>query len=324
MIIENAPAPKVSVYCITYNHGPFIAQALDSFLAQQTTFDVEIVVGDDASRDNTQAVLLDYQRRFPGKIKLLLNQTNRGAIHNFIDTYHACRGGYVATCEGDDYWTDPLKLQKQADFLDRHPDFSMCFHNADVRTDNNSEPPYLLNPPDQKAVTTLQDLIGEKETWFMATASILLRKTFLPVLPAWIAESKSGDIPLNILLAQRGPIGYLDDVMSVYRKHGGGQSNTDHRWQAGFLFNRINMYQHLDQETGYAYRERFRKTMAEFYWHLPDTVEYRERLWYRLLYTWRAVRYNPAQYRRPLLTLLKEKIFTPAQLRASRRLRGLK
>ncbi|MCY7350558.1 MAG: glycosyltransferase [Cytophagaceae bacterium] len=317
------PLPRVSVYCITYNHGPFIGQALDSFLAQQTTFDVEIVVGDDASGDNTQAVLLDYQRRFPEKIKLLLNQTNRGAIHNFMDTYHACRGEYVATCEGDDYWTDPHKLQKQVDFMDQHPDFSMCFHNAEVRFDDESEPGYLLNQ-NQKPVVTVDDLIGNAETWFMATASLLLRKTFLPQLPAWIAESKSGDIPLNILLAQRGPIGYLDEVMSVYRKHGGGQSFTDHRWEAGFLFNRINMYQHLNRETGYQYRERFRKTMAEFYWHLPDTIEYRERIWHRLLYTLRAVRYNPEQYRRPLLTLIKEKILTPAQLSASRRLRGLK
>ncbi|MBC7892171.1 MAG: glycosyltransferase, partial [Sphingobacteriaceae bacterium] len=127
------PVPKVSIYCITYNHGPYIAQALGGFLAQQTNFPFEIVVGDDASLDDTQAVLRDYQARFPEKIRLLLHEKNRGAIHNFIDVYHACQGEYMATCEGDDYWTDPLKLQKQADFLDAHPDFSMVFHNAEVR-----------------------------------------------------------------------------------------------------------------------------------------------------------------------------------------------
>lgn len=319
---ETQPAPKVSVYCITYNHGPFIAQALDSFLAQRTNFEFEIVVGDDASHDDTQAILLDYQRRFPEKIRLLLSETNRGAIHNFIDVYHACRGEYMATCEGDDYWTDPLKLQKQADFLDAHPDFSMVFHNAEVRFDHNEEPPYYLNQ-NQKPIVTIEDLIGEKETWFMATASIMLRKTFLPVLPEWIRESKSGDIPLNILLAQRGPIGYLDEVMSVYRKHGGGQSNTDHRWLADFLYNRINMYERLDQATEGRYRNRFRKTMAEFVWHLPDTVEYENRLWPRLKYTLRALRYHPDAYRQPWLNLIRDKILPPAWVAATRRLRGL-
>lgn len=319
---ESQPAPKVSVYCITYNHGPFIAQALDSFLAQETKFEVEIVVGDDGSQDDTQAILREYQTRFPEKIRLLLSEKNRGAIHNFIDVYHACRGEYMATCEGDDYWTDPLKLQKQADFLDAHPDFSMVFHNAEVRFDNDEEPPYHLNQA-QKPVVTIEDLVGEKETWFMATASIMLRKTFLPVLPDWIRESKSGDIPLNILLAQRGPIGYLDEVMSVYRRHGGGQSNTDHRWLAEFLYNRINMYERLDQATGGRYRERFRKTMAEFVWHLPDTVEYENRLWPRLKYTLRALRYHPDAYRQPWLDLIRDKILPPAWVAATRRLRGL-
>ncbi len=321
---QNSPSlPKVSVYCITYHHGPYVAQALEGFLAQQTDFPFEIVVGDDASRDDTQAVLRDYQARFPEKIRLLLHEKNRGAIHNFIDVYHACRGEYMATCEGDDYWTDPLKLQKQADFLDAHPDFSMVFHNTEVRFNDGSEPAYLLNPPDQPRVSTVEDLIGEQETWFMATASIMLRKTFLPVLPDWIRESKSGDIPLNLLLAQRGPIGYLPEVMAVYRKHGGGQSNTDHRWQAGFLFNRINMYRRLDEATSGRYRDRFRKTMAEFYWHLPDSVEYENQFWARLRYTLTALRYHPAAFPMPWTTILKEKILPPAWLAATRKLRKL-
>ncbi|SDL45398.1 glycosyltransferase [Siphonobacter aquaeclarae] len=315
--------PKLSVYCITYNHGPFIGQALDSFLAQQTTFDFEIVVGDDASKDNTQEVLRSYQQRFPDKIRLLLHEKNRGAIYNFIDTYDACRGEYLALCEGDDYWTDPLKLQKQVEFMDSHPDFSMCFHNAEVIYQDGSAPSYLLNH-NQKEVVTVSDLIGNSETWFMATASIVLRKTFLPKLPDWISQSKSGDIPLNILLAQRGPVGYINEVMSVYRKHAGGQSNTDHRWEAHFLFNRINMYEHLDRETGYAYTDRFKRTMAEFYWLLPDTADFENRFWPRLKYTLKAVNYHPEAFRRPLATLLKEKILTPGQLAWSRRLRGLK
>ncbi len=316
--------PKLSVYCITYNHGPYIAEALESFLAQKTNFEFEIVVGDDASKDHTQEVLKEYQQRYPDKIRLLLNQVNRGAIYNFIDTYDACQGEYLALCEGDDFWIDPLKLQKQVDFMDQHPDFSMCFHNAEARYQDNSAPPYLINDHTQKKVVTVDDLIGNKETWFMATASIVLRKTFLPKLPAWMPQSKSGDIPLNILMTQRGPAGYMDEVMSVYRKHAGGQSNTDHRWQAHFLLNRINMYEHLDRETNHQFSDRFKRTMAEFYWLLPDTVEFEGKFWDRLKYTMRARKYDPENYKRPWGTLLKEKILTQKQLNFTRKLRGLK
>lgn len=314
-------APKLSIACFTYRHERFVIEALEGFLAQRTDFAVEIVVGDDGSDDDTQAILRDYQQRFPDKIRLMVWEKNRGAIHNFIAVYHACRGEYLALCEGDDYWTDPRKLQKQAEFLDENLAYSACFHNAEVRFDDGSRPHYPLNVG-QKPVVTLDDLVGERETWFVATASLVLRRAALPRLPYWLHESKSGDIPLLILLARSGPIGYLDAVMSVYRKHAGGQSNTDHRWQAGFLLNRINMYERLDAATGHRYRDRFRKTMAEFIWHLPDTVEYRHRFWPRLRYTLRARRYDPARYALPWRALLREKILPGRWVQAARKWRG--
>ncbi|MFT4032209.1 MAG: glycosyltransferase [Siphonobacter sp.] len=316
--------PKLSVFCITYNHGPFIAQAIESFLGQKTTFEFEIVIGDDASKDDTRAILQEYQKRYPDKIRVLLFEKNRGAIYNFVDVYHECKGEYLAICEGDDYWLDPLKLQKQVDFMESHTDYSMCFHNARVEYFDHSAPSYLLNNKDQKPVITLNDIIGDRETWFIATASIVLRKGVLPRLPAWLVQSKSGDIPLHVLLLRQGPAGYIDEVMSVYRKHNGGQSNTDHRWEAHFLFNRINMYEHLDRETGYQYTDRFKRTMAEFYWLLPDTVEYQDRFWSRLFYTMKAVKFDPEAYKMPFKKMMKEKVLTARQLNFTRRLRGLK
>jgi glycosyltransferase involved in cell wall biosynthesis len=107
---------KVSVLMITYNHEKFIAQAIDSILMQQTDFEYEIVVGDDFSKDRTRAILDNYKKKHPSKIKLLFPDRNLGMHRNFIQTLNSCQGQYVALLEGDDYWTSPYKLQKQVDF----------------------------------------------------------------------------------------------------------------------------------------------------------------------------------------------------------------
>src|SRR5579864_5044611 len=106
---------KLSVMMITYNHERFIAQALDSILAQQVNFDYEIVVGEDCSADGTRAILMDFHRRYPSRIVPFLRDRNMGAMPNFESTLRACRGQYLALLEGDDYWTSPDKLQRQVD-----------------------------------------------------------------------------------------------------------------------------------------------------------------------------------------------------------------
>ena len=109
---------KVSVFMITYNHEKYIAEALDSILMQKTDFDFDIVIGEDCSTDATRRIVLEYSRKYPDKIKLLLHNVNVGFISNMMYVLEACTGKYVAMCEGDDYWTDPFKLQKQVDFLE--------------------------------------------------------------------------------------------------------------------------------------------------------------------------------------------------------------
>lgn len=109
--------PLVSVWMITYNHEKFIAQAIDSVIMQKTNFDYEIVIGEDCSTDRTREIVLEYKAKHPDKFKLLLQEKNVGMMQNFIVTLKTCNGKYIALLEGDDYWTDPLKLQKQVDFL---------------------------------------------------------------------------------------------------------------------------------------------------------------------------------------------------------------
>ena len=126
--------PLVSVCCVTYNHVGFIRDAIDSFLMQKTDFNYEICLGEDASNDGTRGICVEYAKKYPDKIRLFLrsrddvikiNGTATGR-YNFIETLKECKGKYIALCEGDDYWTDPYKLQKQVDFLEANSEYSFC------------------------------------------------------------------------------------------------------------------------------------------------------------------------------------------------------
>ena len=122
------PSPKVSVLMIAYNEEQFVKQAIQSVLMQKANFEYELVIGEDCSTDRTREIVLEFQRKYPDRIRLLLAKRNLGASVNWIRTLRGCRGQYVANLDGDDYLTSAHELQKQADFLDAHPECSICFH----------------------------------------------------------------------------------------------------------------------------------------------------------------------------------------------------
>lgn len=242
---------KVSVCVPTYNHEAYIAQMLDGALAQQTTFPYEIVIGDDGSTDAAPAIIQTYAEKYPDKIRAYLHSENLGpkvprefaGRNNVLFLLKACRGDYVALCEGDDYWTDPLKLQKQVDFLDAHPDFAICHHNVRVTYEDGS-PEHLFNAPDQKGTSTIDDLLADR--WFMATASLLYRNYFLTEdFADWHAQAAAGDWALVLQLAAHGKIGYLPEVMGVYRKHRGGLSHVHAPTNPWFVQNRKEMFENV-------------------------------------------------------------------------------
>ncbi|XWW47331.1 glycosyltransferase [Fibrella sp. USSR17] len=274
---------KVSVLIITYNQQRFIRKAIDSALAQQTSFPIEILVGDDFSSDGTRKIIQDYERLHPGLVRGVLHPRNMGKNGgiNFLETLKLAQGEYYALMDGDDYWTNPLKLQKQADFLDANPDYSTVFHNA-VITYEDGTPEHLLNGPDTKSSFTIDDLIGEKEIWFMATSSTMYRNS-IKEYPAWFMESVSGDIPRLILKAKQGKIGYLPDVMSVYRKNHGGTSFTDKYDDADFLRNRIAMYEAIGRELDGKYDNVLNRNIARYYRWMLDSHQYRDRYYPRNL-----------------------------------------
>ncbi|ROI02177.1 GNAT family N-acetyltransferase [Chryseobacterium sp. G0240] len=125
VLLSELPAATVSVFVMVYNHAEYLKECIDNILVQKTNFNYDIVIGEDCSKDNSREILLDYQKLYPGKFKLLLYSQNMGAVNNQNEIFKNCKGKYIAICEGDDYWTDPLKLQKQVDFLEENTDYSI-------------------------------------------------------------------------------------------------------------------------------------------------------------------------------------------------------
>lgn len=252
---------KVSVSITAYNHEPYIAQAIQGVLAQETEFDFEIVVGDDGSTDGTREVVLDLARRHPGRIWPVFPAQNHGdgGKRIFLATIRACRGGYIATLDGDDYWTSPRKLQGQADFLDLHPECPMCFHDVLKVHEDGSRPPARYNGPDQPRFSTLEDMLRR---CLPAACTPLFRREVLDAVPDWYLDLPFGDWPLYILAAQRGPVGYLDEVWGVYRLHAGGM------WSRLSSIERLEgilgFYRRIGEALGPRYRTPLRRAAAKY------------------------------------------------------------
>jgi glycosyltransferase involved in cell wall biosynthesis len=208
--------PLVSVALLTYNHGKFIGEAIESALIQNTSFDYEIVIADDFSTDNTRSIITEYQKRYKQKIKLLLQDKNVGANHNELALFANMSGKYIAFLEGDDYWMDPLKLQKQVDFLEKNEDFSSCFHNIKILSEGALMNDYV---EEVKSETTIYDLAKLN---YIHTCSYLFRRYPVDELPEDYENVTGADYFLFMWIAKYGKIKKLPEIMAVYRRHGEG------------------------------------------------------------------------------------------------------
>jgi glycosyltransferase involved in cell wall biosynthesis len=250
---------KVSVCLLTYDHERYIAGAIESALAQKTDFDWELVVGDDCSKDRTGEIVRSFAECHPGRIRALPFETNVGLVPNFLRTFGACRGEYVALLDGDDYWTHPSKLQRQSDFLDAHPECSISFHDVAVLLPDDTVCEANYTSPDQKEFSGVEDLF---ETNFIATCSAMLRRGAVTELPSWYASSRWEDWPLYILYAERGKIGYLNEVMAVYRNHGRGLwSGLDPVSQLEAV---VHFLEDLDGRLEYRYRHPIERSLSKY------------------------------------------------------------
>jgi glycosyltransferase involved in cell wall biosynthesis len=213
---KNVGNPKVSIISTTYNQEKYIRQTLESFVCQKTDFDFEVVIADDCSTDRTAEIIEEYEKKYPNIFKANLRKKNIGAWQNYLAVLRAAKGDYIAICEGDDYWTDAQKLQKQADFLDGHPDYALCFHPVRVFFENNEEAEHIYPDITEKSeFTTLGLLKGN----FIQTNSVMYRRQNYDHMPANIVP---GDWYVHLYHAQFGKIGIINEIMSAYRRHPGG------------------------------------------------------------------------------------------------------
>ncbi|MGM9700415.1 MAG: glycosyltransferase [Prevotella sp.] len=204
---------KASVLMLAYNQRPYIDEAIRSAVLQDTTFDFELIVSDDASTDGTADRCRWWQQRYPNRVRVVKGDRNVGLAANFVRTYQAARGEYIAVCEADDFWTDRHKLQIQVDFLDTHPDYSACFHRVInyYQADGSKS---LSGGPARRTVT-LSDLSLCNP---ITNVSVCYRHAVADTLPAWMDQVTSYDLVMHILCAEHGDIYYMRRVMAVYRK----------------------------------------------------------------------------------------------------------
>ena len=243
----------VSVVMITYNHEKYIAEAIKGALMQQTSFPIELIICNDASTDGTDTMVEEcIKNENKGKTIRYFNQEqNLGMVNNFILALEKCNGDYIAICEGDDYWTDPLKLQKQVDFLEANKDYSICCHEVKKINEDGGEG--LYNNINENKSFNIIDLVHNN---FMAAVSCVFRAyEHHNPMPAWFTGYAANDYGLKLLNATKGKIYYIKDCMAVYRVHSGGiWSSQPH---AEMYENGIKVIDSLNAAFNHQYNEAF-------------------------------------------------------------------
>ena len=218
--------PKISVVTITYGHEHYITETLDGVLMQEYGGAVEFIIANDNSPDNTDELVKNYFKENPApenfEIKYTRHAQNKGMMPNFIWALEQAEGKYIALCEGDDYWTDPLKLQKQVDFLNSNPSYSACFHSV-TKYQQVGGNMTMVEIPESGDFPANKNLLANK----LHTASFVFRREYL--LESTLFNNKKtigGDRLLVLSLAERGKLYFMKDNMAVYRIHDGGVSNS--------------------------------------------------------------------------------------------------
>jgi glycosyltransferase involved in cell wall biosynthesis len=218
-------APVVSISCNTYNQINFIREAIEGFLMQKTSFSVEILIHDDASTDGTAEIVREYEKKYPNVIFPIYqteNQYSKGIKIASNYQFPRARGKYIALCEGDDYWTDSLKLQKQVNFLEANPDYVLCFHKVKTLISNNLQDDDVLEKryqaiANKQEIATI-DLLKYKN--FIHTCSVVFKNANIK-FPFEYNYSPIGDYFLFILLSELGLIHRIEEYMGVYRRGSG-------------------------------------------------------------------------------------------------------
>lgn len=256
----------VSVICNTYNHEKYIKSALDGFVMQQTKFPFEVLIHDDASTDRTADIIREYEEKYPDIIKPIYQSENQysqkiGFCKKF--QYSRAKGKYLAFCEGDDYWTDPLKLQKQFDLMESHPECDMCAHTAQYERNGKLED-YVM-PSKEDTILSADDVILNGGG-YLATASLFYKRELIENMPEF-RKILALDYTMQIQGALSGGILFISDCMSVYRVE------TENSWSSRMKGNgarfvelcrkTIKMLEQLNIDTNHRYNSAIVKTLEK-------------------------------------------------------------
>nr|WKN36978.1 glycosyltransferase [Tunicatimonas sp. TK19036] len=273
---EDGTVPVVAVWMITYNHENFIEEAIEGVMMQKTSFPFRLYIGEDYSSDNTRKICIQLKDKYRDKIHLVLQKKNLGVgpHGNGMLMYDVCfKSGakYIAMCEGDDYWTDPYKLQKQVDFLRANSDCVLCHHwhkYSVPRKDGSFEeiPAPTMNQgylPQKKAL--VKEIFANK---LRVKTRTLMFKNVLDELPEWFPKMAYGDVTLSMILGEYGSFGFIDEPMAVYRQTGEGISSTG-KGSYLFIYNHylewIKLWEYCLKHYNYQYYREAKGTILYFY-----------------------------------------------------------
>lgn len=237
----------VSIWCLCYNHEEYIAQTLDSFLMQKTDFPFEIIISDDASTDGSADIIRSYAEKYPDIIRPMLLEKNvySTGVNMFAELFFdKTRGKYVAVCEGDDYWTDAEKLQRQVDFLESHPDYSLCVHNTTLHYcgGEQADRPLLRNHTADHDISFKTLLSGTSYSYH--TSAIMARREVICNPPDFYFVANANgfvDYAIALWCGLNGKVRYLHRPMSLYRiNSGAGAWSSGVDWEYKKLCHFIN------------------------------------------------------------------------------------
>ncbi len=250
---KNIDEPMVSIQCLTYNHEKYIRQAIEGFLMQKTNFPFEIIIHDDASIDNTAKIIKEYEEKYPNIIKAIYQTENQysketGIVKSFV--YPIVKGKYIAICEGDDYWTDENKLQKQYDFMEKNPDYSLCLHSATLHYCDGSLLDYTFPAIEQNRDFSIEEIIMGDGGMF-ATNSVFAKRDILINKPECFSVKGFGDYQIFIYAAISGKVYCMADNMSTYN-YGVEGSWTNRIWKDSkkrtkHIYDKIQMLANVDE-----------------------------------------------------------------------------
>lgn len=209
----------VTVLIAAYNHEKFIEDAIEGIINQKTDFKYELLIHDDASADRTPEIIREYELKYPEIVKGIFQEVNQFQHCHLgsVFLHPRIRGKYIALCDGDDYWTDEKKLQKQVDFLEANEEYSMCMHNA-VKVNYETGEKKIINTfPETGTYGQKEQILAGLGTDFPASASYVLRAELFQEIPAFFFETRALDYPIRQYFANRGKVYYFAEPMSVYR-----------------------------------------------------------------------------------------------------------